>query len=93
VLGSNGTKNRYKDPDSAFTASQAELISHSQAKLEAKDWWNRGPPSRRYAHMPLARLLQLLLAAGMAATAQRHDLSGLERIEETRRVLREFNNE
>jgi hypothetical protein len=43
--------------------------------------------------MTLARLLQLLLAAGISATAQRQDPSGLERIEETRRVLREFNNE
>jgi hypothetical protein len=43
--------------------------------------------------MPLARLLQLLLAAGISATAQRPDPSGLEHIEKTRRVLREFNNE
>jgi hypothetical protein len=43
--------------------------------------------------MTLARLLHLLLAAGISATAQRQDSSGLERIEETRRVLREFNNE
>jgi hypothetical protein len=43
--------------------------------------------------MTVARLLHLLLSAGIAATAQRQDRSELERIEETRRVLREFNND
>ena len=43
--------------------------------------------------MTSARLLHLFLSASIAAVAQHEDRSGLQRIEETRRVLREFNNE
>ena len=44
--------------------------------------------SRRDIQIMLARLLHRLLAAVFAALAQRQDRSELERIEETRRVLR-----
>jgi hypothetical protein len=43
--------------------------------------------------MTSARLLPLLLVGSIAALAQRQDRSVPERIEETRRVLREFNND
>jgi hypothetical protein len=39
--------------------------------------------SRPHVHMTLARLLHLLLSAGIAAIAQGQDRSELERIEET----------